>query len=315
MKTKREKALLRKKYMDQLSRVICESHLYSLEKGKKQNKKTYQQKKYKKNKTPTFQQLELFVSVDQYVDVNIHGKEAIDDLNCEEAIVSETEINKGKIPEQSVSLVSPIMNEDSIVNLRRFETIVSWIPSKIKFNNLIEDEYFTVDELKVWLSKDDLYSLLYKDQINDKNCTDFFTEQEAERFVGEFFNTDQGQEYLNYKWRKTIRLINSELRSRIGIIRLGKNRLPGTPRVWIGRNSCAKSSRILIKAFDTDTELVSEKIVNAFIGKDAFDKAWDFCYRGGTWKIIVYDKSTVNRELPKVNNVFYVEEFEGEDLL
>jgi hypothetical protein len=266
-------------------------------------------------KPPKLEQLELFVSVDQYVDVNIHGKEAIDDLNCEEAIVSETEINKGKIPEQTVSLVSPIMAEAPIINLRRFETIVSWIPSKIKFNDLIEDEYLTIEELKLWLSKDDLYSILYKDQLNDVNCTEFFTEQEAERFVGEFFYTEQGQEYLIYKWRKAIRLINSELRSRIGIIRLGKNRLPNTPRVWIGRSSRAKSSRILVKAFDTDIELVSEKLVNAFIGKDAFDKAWDFCYRGGTWKIIIYDKTTVSREIPKVNNVFYIEEFEGEDLL
>jgi len=317
MKTKKEIALLRKKYMDQLSSVICESHLCSVEREQKLLKGKKRKKHASKiGKTlPKFEQLELFVSVDQYVDVNVHGKEAIDDLNCEEVMVSETEINKGKVPEQSVSLVSPIMTEEPIINIRRFENIVSWIPSQIKFNDLIEEEYLTLEELRLWLSKDDLYSLLYKDQVSDENNTDFFPEKEAERFVGEFFNTEQGQEYLMYKWRKAIRCINNELRSRIGIIRLGKNRLPNSPRVWIGRNSCAGSSRILVKGFDSELELVAEKLVNAFVGKDAFDKAWDLCYRGGTWKITVYDKSTVGKTIPKINSTFYIEEFEGDDLL
>lgn len=273
----------------------------------------------KKNNKQCFQQLELFVYVNKYIDFNVCAKESdSSQVKCD--IETKTE-EPEKEPDDPVdfysSVGSPILSEGKIIfKAHKFDPVFSWSSeTKLDIEELITEKVLSEEFIKSWILNNAVYPLINPDEAKSIMELDYdnlflyvkaLPEKQIQLFLGDSSNMPQVSDLVLDRWRLGMRRVESELFSRLGLLRLGKNRLSSEPRVWIGRSDEALSPKIVFKCFDHQRESVGQNFIETFIGNRAFDKNWTLSYRGCLWRI--------TEELNGYKKCTYIEEFNHENI-
>jgi hypothetical protein len=219
--------------------------------------------------------------------------------------------DRDEIEKLSSWSVSPVLSNDflklSIYSNKKFDEVISWTPQKRfeeKLSNLEIDEV----SWKIWASNTILTPLIDGEEsqrilsLKGEELVSFIrsmSKKHFDDFCGFIISVESKEE--NYFWEYTLFKTGVELIGRIGCLKLG---VKPRERTWTGKplkENCVKKT---FRTSSDDFKEIGLNFINCFVGPSANSDKWILEYRGGLWRINIFNNSQ--------KQSIYVEEIESE---
>jgi hypothetical protein len=206
--------------------------------------------------------------------------------------------DRDEIEKLSSWTVSPVLSNNLSKLLsystKKFDEIISWTPQK-RFEDKLSNLEIDETAWKMWASNTILTPLIDKnesDQILSLKNEELvaFIRAMNKKYFDEFceFVISIEPKHQNHFWEIALFRVGVELLGRIGSLKFGAKY---QERAWTGK--CLKENCIK-KTFKTSSQDYKEigfNFINCFIGENAIIEKWTLEYRGGLWRINIFNNS------------------------